>query len=105
MLTTNTCSGCLDDFVGDGGDQNTWCLNLAAVSTNGITCVANTDCGVWAICNASSVCAKVVKTCPHDCNADASHGECGWVDTNTNVSVTECFIGDVDCDPLYRNHA
>jgi hypothetical protein len=100
----NTCGECLAGHVGEAGERNSGCLLESALSTPaggfgsvGSTCVNNTQCSGWNVCNTTMtepVCILPSKPCPNKCSGQ---GQCTYRATSSQETVPDCKMGDPAC--------
>ena len=112
--TPQTCSSCVEGFVGVLGDANTMCFSSTRRKLTeqpiGGACSADADC-LFAHC-VNSVCVAPPKTCPSDTSAECSgHGSCvhtspsgRQVDHVCSVLESECHARCV-CEEGYGGRA
>ena len=97
----HTCGECITSHIGEDGHDNTMCYETAANynvtlnMTTVTTCLADSDCALFQLCNSSSeTCYFPPKTCKFDCNG---LGNCVYKNKKTGASVLNCVQGDTSC--------
>ena len=61
-------------------------------------CTDDADCNLYQACSfSSSLCEAIVKSCPADCSGN---GFCGYLDKNSELSLTTCTEGDPTCEAV-----
>lgn len=76
VATPNTCGPCIsDEYVGDGGDSNTFCVPLASYSFANVT-------------------TSEPKMCVSNCSG---HGECQYFSSITDMQIDTCLQSDLGC--------
>eukprot|EP01032_Pedospumella_encystans_P007530 gene7530-9027_t len=99
--TPQTCSACLEGFMGIIGDSNAPCFNASLTTLNdvGSACTTNAECALN-LCS-SGVCAAPVLACASD-NADtcSGHGQCTYQDGTGKDYGRDCTFLDVICFPV-----
>eukprot|EP00981_Chlorochromonas_danica_P011158 scaffold3779_cov254-Ochromonas_danica.AAC.18 len=93
-----TCSNCLEGFVGVVGPSNTLCSKATALlSPLGGACSADSDC-YFNLC-VDGICIEPRKLCPtHTVNTTCSgHGYCSYVINQVMTTVDNCGITNTGC--------
>lgn len=105
----NTCSSCLEGFVGVFGNSNFKCLPTFASNFNrhlrdvtesayvGNTCTVNSDC-VLGDCT-KGICVAPVKLCPSSdpSTVCSGNGACVYSDNTGNMLSSACTVFDTQC--------
>jgi hypothetical protein len=100
-VLTNTCGSCLSGYAGVFGNDNSQCIlqttdNSTPTdrSQESLNCTVSTDCDQWSQC-ADGVCQKTSQSCPEP--TCSGNGDCMFVNVNTGLGVSECFLDDASC--------
>ena len=98
LATPQTCSECLDGFVGLLGDANFICSNKRRLSVQlGNACKADEDCSLG-YCS-GEVCSAPALLCPSVVPQSicSGHGSCQYKDSSGRTLNRICTIHDPDC--------
>jgi hypothetical protein len=106
--TANTCGTCLDGYVGDQGDGNTYCsfstsenrrrlhnsnFGSGSLVDTAVSCSNDGDCGLFEVCSGMR-CYAETKNCSDDCSGS---GECIYINSESGMNVSSCTVGDPVC--------
>jgi hypothetical protein len=96
--TAQTCSACMDGFIGLAGDRNTYCREESEPEQAAVggACAQDKDCSLGKCTD--SVCVAPVKACPSDTAGVCSgHGTCMYTTSAGASYGRTCLETDSDC--------
>jgi hypothetical protein len=101
LTTDQSCGPCVENYIGDYGDQNTPCIPLQALENANnrttLLCSSFQDCPSWQRCKLPrGECVTQSKSCFASCS---NHGECIYTSTSFGKPIPEeeCTLDNFYC--------